>query len=510
MANMNLASKNDLINSLETPKKFQDQDFERLKEFHLEKKSLFTDEYFPADTNSIGSDLKKEIDTSKIVWKSPKVICKEPCFTVDGMSISDILHRRRGNCWLFSAIGSITKKREALDKIIPDNQGFRKNYAGIFHFRFWNLGEWVDVVIDDRLPFLDGKYLSVQPSCENEFWPCLLEKAYAKFLGSYEKLLCEDQTGTLVNLTGGLTITFDLKSIEAQSYWNIIKLAGREAIMTCISDKQNPLNQKLRQRLILSNFKKKAQENVLQENGLVDHHAYSIIGYEEVSVRVGVVKLIRLWNPWGSGEWKGNWNDRCPLWKELSEADRLKLQRIDDDGEFWMCWDDFIKEFSKLIICNQVPDFFDWGNQHKKWYRNMFRSQWMKENLSWNRLDKEFFKKNFLYRITVTAADEVKGGRNVVVSLMQDSINLHRFGDWLSIGFVLLQLPDSQDKTPDSLSTLQKMSSTKPSKNHNVTEAFHLAPGRYGILPYTTEKEHESAFLFQVFLKSEGCADGCN
>ncbi|KAM3932678.1 uncharacterized protein RB166_005689 [Leptodactylus fuscus] len=227
------------MGTLENPQKFHNQDFDTLREWHLKKRVLFTDESFPANMNSIGSRLKNEFNTHNIEWKRPTEICAAPHFVVDGVSLFDILQSRLGDCWVLSAIGSITLKPELLQKIMPLGQGYSVGYAGIFHFRFWHLGEWVDVVIDDKLPFLDGKYLSVRPSCENEFWPCLLEKAYAKFLGSYQNLHWGDPAEAFVNLTGGLTMTFNLKSPEAHTYWNMISMASPDTLMACISDKKD-------------------------------------------------------------------------------------------------------------------------------------------------------------------------------------------------------------------------------------------------------------------------------
>ena len=32
-------------------------------------------------------------------------------------------------------------------KVVPHDQSFTDNYTGMFHFRFYQYGEWVDVVI---------------------------------------------------------------------------------------------------------------------------------------------------------------------------------------------------------------------------------------------------------------------------------------------------------------------------------------------------------------------------
>ncbi|KAK8781136.1 hypothetical protein V5799_017526 [Amblyomma americanum] len=90
--------------------------------------------------------------------------------------------RLAGDRWFVSCLGVLATCRGLFYRVVPADQGFSDadEYAGLFRFRLWWCGDWKEVIIDDRLPTVNGKLVFVQSSHGSLFWAALLEKAYAK------------------------------------------------------------------------------------------------------------------------------------------------------------------------------------------------------------------------------------------------------------------------------------------------------------------------------------------
>merc|ERR1719401_3057930 len=64
--------------------------------------------------------------------------------------------------------------------------------------------------------------------------------------------------------------------------------------------------------------------------------------------------MVEVRNPWGDGEWKGDWSDQSKLWDQHSYVKSSLGYKPREDGAFWMTWEDFLKYYSYvgIVDCN--------------------------------------------------------------------------------------------------------------------------------------------------------------
>ncbi|OBS80553.1 hypothetical protein A6R68_21244 [Neotoma lepida] len=364
-----------------------------------------------------------------------------------------------GDCWFLAALGSLTQNPRCLQKILM-NQSYSHQYAGIFRFRFWQCGQWVEVVVDDRLPVIGKNFLFVHPRRGNqEFWPCLMEKAYAKLLGSYSQIHYGYLPDALVDLTGGVVTIVNLHSSPSDLLMAVKTAVKAGSMVACATPKGL------------------TDESEVMENGLVSQHAYTVTGAEKIQYQRGWEEIIRLWNPWGNTEWKGRWRDGSQEWEETHDPRKSQLYENKDDGEFWYLpvFKDF-QQFQERL----PPAFF-----------SPFRSAAQGiDYVSKCNFTKSFHLSPGTYVIVPSAH------RKEVEFLLRIFLKMPDKDRYRSPGF-----QQFQERLPPAFFSPFRSAAQGIDyvSKCNFTKSFHLSPGTYVIVPSAHRKEVE--FLLRIFLK---------
>ncbi|XP_040905136.1 calpain-2 catalytic subunit-like [Toxotes jaculatrix] len=481
--------------------KYLNQDFESLRRSCLERGQLFEDDCFEALPSSLGfNELgPNSYKTRGITWKRPMELCSNPKFIVENATRTDICQGALGDCWLLAAIASLTLNKQVLSRVVPHDQSFEENYAGIFHFEFWQFGEWVDVVVDDRLPTRDGKLLFVHSAEGSEFWSALLEKAYAKLNGCYEALSGGSTTEGFEDFTGGIAERHDLSTADPHLFKIIKKALDRGSLLGCSID-----------------ITSASDSEAVTYRKLVKGHAYSVTGAEQVEYRGDMVQLIRIRNPWGQVEWNGDWSDNSSEWRYVSDDDRERLTNRSEDGEFWMSFPDFLRHYSRLEICNLTPDALT-GDEYKKWAETEFEDTWRRGVSAGgcrNYPNSFWMNPQFVIKLDEVDDDPDDGeeGCTFIVGLMQkNKRRMRKMGeDMETIGFAIYELPEEYSgqrqvhlKKNFFLRSCSAARSETFINLREVCSRLCLPPGEYLIVPSTFEPNKNGDFYVRVLSEKQ-------
>eukprot|EP00746_Dinoflagellata_sp_MGD_P009165 gnl/MRDRNA2_/MRDRNA2_118517_c0_seq1.p1 gnl/MRDRNA2_/MRDRNA2_118517_c0~~gnl/MRDRNA2_/MRDRNA2_118517_c0_seq1.p1 ORF type:complete len:808 (-),score=156.28 gnl/MRDRNA2_/MRDRNA2_118517_c0_seq1:3-2426(-) len=272
-----------------------------------------------------------------------------------GIDPNDLYQGDLGDCWLVAAFAALAEFPDSISNVFKERD-ISANGSYTIRLYSYELGDWKDVQIDDRLPCSYGNAAYVKITYDGEIWPCLLEKAFAKYCGGYNELI----GGTSAFAFGAMTGCTDLIDISknAAGKWTV-------AQPIWVTDKVSELNENkiLDDSVNDMDFLEMLAE--FDENdfvmaasvaksgvdfGLVEDHCYSLISVKKNVCGKGF-NLIQLRNSWGAGEWEGDWGDSSNLWDKHPDV-KLECGKVDaDDGLFWIGHQDFCAHFQNAMIC---------------------------------------------------------------------------------------------------------------------------------------------------------------
>ncbi|CAD5113955.1 DgyrCDS3115 [Dimorphilus gyrociliatus] len=480
---------------------FRNQKYKDLKKKHLASGELFVDSEFPPNNKSL---FFSQVDNS-IEWRRPKELSKIPRLLVENSTSDDYVEGPTGAGWFGSTCCALLSDKKLLFKVLPDykKQEFtdESQYAGIFKFSFWSVGEWFEVVVDDSLPVKDNKLIYLHTEAKNEYWGALCQKAYAKFIGDYESMNMTNASNALVDFTGGVA-----QPISFEDY-DLLSTEVRQEIFKMLFEASQNKSLMIVRKQCSAEEKLTTSSDGLY-NGL-NYFVSSVLGpnlESKVKDYLGKNKLglIRVRNPLGNKEWNGKWNEQSEPMKQLSPKEKQKNGILySNDSEFWMDFDEFLDKFTNVDICHFLnTSFFSAG---KSLNETAFKGEWSigaagtkKDRSGGNETQKTFLNNpQYLFEISNVKDD-------VIISLETSGKDMNE----RAIGLHIMRVADNQKyRINDKGETVFKTTFNKL-RSAYVKETFKR--GCYILIPCTEAAGFAGEFYLRLYSSAKLNAKSMN
>merc|ERR1719329_1082553 len=346
----------------------------------------FVDHEFPPTSDSIFrsptpqqdhiQDILGHTHGGQVQWKRISSFCN---ILFDKVHPNDIAQGVLGDCWLLAGMAGIAEFPERIHDLFQEKT---MSPTGEYHIKIFDMNtkQWNWVTIDDFIPLdLHGKPIFSKPQ-GHEAWVLLLEKAVAKWMGSYLRLQgafamvpfmlltdlgqvkCFSQRqigpntyapGVLDVKNGFLKDAHDRNSVAFQplgtcgfdqAFQELKQADDAQAIMAAWTTKDPPTMAGVG-----------ASGEAIASDGIVKGHAYSLTCADYFQADNGEVwRIVQLRNPWGANpqsEWKGELSDDWPGWAMHPKLKHtLHLDHAGSDGLFYMRYATFLDRFSDFGI----------------------------------------------------------------------------------------------------------------------------------------------------------------
>lgn len=313
-----------------------------------------------------------------------------PGWALAAVSPTDVRQGRLGDCYFLSSLSALAEANDGA-RIRALFVSDRVDGTGKFVLRTFKNGVAAMIKIDDWIPCVPnldptafGGYLpafSKTSGAQGELWVALLEKAYAKLHGSFQRIESGDSAHALTDLTGAPARRYTIRGAaddveeEEEDAKGCTDAEGTALELWPLLVEAHATG------WVATAGTPAAEGDELSDLGLVPEHRYAIVNAVELPADTAAAthtgtRLIQVRNPWGKGEWKGAWSDHSPLWNDttrraliaaggmpptpdtdgdgtVSEAEAREA----DDGLFWIELGDFRSHFDSLSILHFYDHF---------------------------------------------------------------------------------------------------------------------------------------------------------
>lgn len=168
-----------------------------------------------------------------------------------------------------SGLSSLAEHPDRIKRIFLTQE---LNKAGCYAVQFFIAGQRRTVVVDDRFPYCPHKerFAFSRTNSSNEIWVQIVEKAWAKVFGSYQRIEAGTTGEALNPLTGCPTKFFIHDEVDKERLWQTILYADQNGMpmATAVASSQEEVSG--------------LDAQNMRTVGLVDAHAYSLIGVKEI------------------------------------------------------------------------------------------------------------------------------------------------------------------------------------------------------------------------------------
>ena len=325
----------------------------------------------PKLKDSLDSLLKKDDKTYTIEWER---ISDRPYFNKiynEKISHEQIEQGSLGDCYLISLMASISHFPELIiGKKDIDTPHILYNYEywdiGYYEIMFFIDGEFKIVIIDDYIPFVKEKGITIfANSSENYFWVNLVEKAYSKICGGYTSL---DLIGKSYNKNKEIYDHFQIMTgfknkkypfYEEKDGQFILHKSKADNVIKIIEENLSDKNKKKFNTMITAGTPDENKGLYLEENYIPYQHSFSILDFKKIKINNGKneMRLMLLNNPWGRNIYNEGIGPYCM--DNMNESvinlkPYIEYNLNSEDGCFWIDYETFLKNYISITVC-KIP-----------------------------------------------------------------------------------------------------------------------------------------------------------